>query len=322
MRVYLIRRLFLIIPTLLLVTIVVFLLVRFIPGDVIDMLVKEVQEESKASLDIGAAREMMRHTLGLDVPIHIQYARWVINVFQGDLGISIWTQRSITEELLNRFPVSLELGAIGLITALIIAIPVGVYSAIRQDTWGDYGGRTIAILAIALPPFWIGTMVMVYPSLWWGWAPSMEYIPLNKDLPGNLLQFAIPGIIMGMTMSGTAMRMTRTMMLEVLRQDYIRTAWAKGLSERTIILRHALRNALMPVVTIIGVTIPFLIGGAVVLEQIFALPGIGRYLVDALNRRDYPVISGVNLLLAVIVLVVNLLVDLTYAYLDPRIQYD
>jgi peptide/nickel transport system permease protein len=329
MRAYVIRRLLLLVPTLLLVTVLVFMVVRFIPGSVIDLMVAEMSME--ASLGQQISEDYIKHSLGLDVPVHIQYLRWLgvmpkedgetKGVIQGDLGKSLWSGRSITSEMLAKIPVSFELGIFAMLTGLIIALPIGVYSAMRQDTWGDYAGRTFAILAISLPGFWIATMVIVYPSIWWGWSPSMEYIPFFKDPGGNIFQFAVPGIIMGLTLSGATMRMTRTMMLEVLRQDYIRTAWSKGLSERTVIMRHALKNALIPVVTMVGMQLPILIGGAVITEQIFALPGIGRFLVDAINRRDYPIISGINLVVAMVVLVVNLLIDLTYAWLDPRVQY-
>jgi peptide/nickel transport system permease protein len=316
MRAYVIRRLFLIIPTLVLVTIFVFLLVRFIPGNVIDLMLTDLQPGSGTEL----TRETLLHSLGLDVPIHIQYANWLTNVVHGDLGKSLWTNRSITGDIISRLPISLELGVFAIVTALIIAVPIGVFSAIRQDTWGDYIGRTVAILCISLPAFWVGTMVIVYASVWLNWSPAVGYIPITQDVPGNLLQFVIPGFIMGMVMSGTTMRMTRTMMLEVLRQDYIRTAWSKGLNEWTVIIRHTVKNALMPVATIVGMMFPILIGGSVILEQIFALPGIGRFLIDALNRRDYPVISGINLVMATFVLVINLIVDVTYGYLDPRVQ--
>lgn len=329
MRAYVIRRLLLIVPTLVLVTILVFMTVRFIPGSVIDLMVAEMSME--ASLGQQISESYIKQSLGLDQPIHVQYFRWlgvmpqkdgqVKGVLEGDLGNSLWSGRSITSEMGAKIPVSFELGLIALITSLIVALPIGIYSAIRQDTWGDYAGRTFAILAISLPGFWIATMVIVYPSIWWGWSPSMEYIPFFKDPVGNLVQFIIPGVIMGMTMSGATMRMTRTMMLEVLRQDYIRTAWSKGLAERTVILRHAMKNAMIPVITMVGMQLPILIGGAVITEQIFALPGIGRYLVDAINRRDYPIISGINLVIATMVLFVNLAIDLTYAWLDPRVQY-
>jgi peptide/nickel transport system permease protein len=329
MRAYVIRRLLLIIPTLILVSILVFLTVRFIPGTVIDLMVAEMSQES--SLGQPISTEYIKQNLGLDQPIHIQFLRWfgvmpqktggVSGVLEGDLGKSLWTGRSISHEMVSKIPISLELGLMAIVTGLIVALPIGIWSAIRQDTWSDYAGRTFAILAISLPGFWLCTMVIVYPSIWWGWSPSMEYIPFTKDPGGNFIQFIIPGVILGLVFSGGTMRMIRTMMLEVLRQDYIRTAWSKGLNERTVILRHALKNALIPVVTIVGSQLPILVGGAVVEEQIFALPGVGRYLIDAINRRDYPIISGVNLVLAMFILACNLIIDLTYAWLDPRVQY-
>jgi peptide/nickel transport system permease protein len=317
LRTYIIRRLLLIIPTLLLVTIIVFLSVRFVPGDVIDIMVSEMG----VTEDREGATLRLRHEMGLDVPIYIQYGRWVGAAFRGDLGESLWSGRSITSELGAKLPISLELGVLAIITALIIALPIGIYSAMRQDTSGDYVGRSFAILCISLPSFWLGTMVIVFPSVWWNWTPAMEYIPFASNPTANLVQFIIPGVIMGMVMSGTTMRMTRTMMLEVLRQDYIRTAWSKGLVERVVVTRHALKNALIPVVTIIGLQIPILIGGSAIMETIFVLPGVGRYLVEALGRRDYPILSGINLVMASFVLIVNLGIDLVYAYLDPRVQY-
>ena len=317
MRTYILRRVLLIIPTLFLVTIIVFLSVRFVPGDVIDIMVSEMG----VTEDREGAALRLRQQMGLDKPIYVQYGRWVGAAFRGDLGESLWSGRSITEEMGAKLPISLELGLMAMITALIIALPIGTYSAIRQDTGGDYVGRSIAILCISLPGFWLGTMVIVFPSVWWNWTPSMEYIPFLSDPGTNLVQFIIPAVIMGMVMSGNTMRMTRTMMLEVLRQDYIRTAWSKGLAERVVVTRHALKNALIPVVTIVGLQVPILIGGTAIMEQIFVLPGVGRYLVEALGRRDYPILSGINLIMASFVLVVNLVVDVIYAYLDPRIQY-
>jgi peptide/nickel transport system permease protein len=317
MRTYILRRVLLIIPTLFLVTIIVFLSVRFVPGDVIDIMVSEMG----VTEDREGAALRLRQQMGLDKPIYVQYGRWVGAAFRGDLGESLWSGRSITEEMGAKLPISLELGLMAMITALIISLPIGIYSAIRQDTGGDYAGRSIAILCISLPGFWLGTMVIVFPSVWWNWTPSMEYIPFLSDPGTNLVQFIIPAVIMGMVMSGNTMRMTRTMMLEVLRQDYIRTAWSKGLAERVVVTRHALKNALIPVVTIVGLQVPILIGGTAIMEQIFVLPGVGRYLVEALGRRDYPILSGINLIMASFVLVVNLVVDVIYAYLDPRIQY-
>jgi len=314
---YAIRRLFLMIPTFLLVTITVFCLARFVPGSVIDQMMAGMGSAAGAEF----TRAEIEKALGLDMPMHIQYLRWLGDVFRGDLGTSLWTHTPVIEEIRNRLPVSAELGCLALITALLIAFPIGIYSGIRQDTGGDYTGRTIAILFISLPSFWIGTMVVVYPSVYLGWAPDVQYIPLADNPAGNLRQFIIPGIIMGMVMSGTTMRMTRTMMLEVLRQDYIRTAWSKGLKERLVVMRHALKNALIPIVTIVGLQFPVLIAGSVILETIFCLPGIGLLMIEALNQRNYPIISGINLIMASFILVMNLLVDLTYGYLDPRVQY-
>ena len=242
-------------------------------------------------------------------------------ILHGGLGDSLRTQRSVTEMITERIPVTLEIGIMSMIIALLIAIPLGVYSAIRQDSLGDYIGRSIAIGFIAIPNFWLATMIMVFPSIWWRWTPALEYIGFFEDPLTNLGNTVIPAFILGMAMSGATMRMTRTMMLEVLRQDYIRTAWAKGLKERAVVVRHALKNGLIPVITIIGLQMPIVIGGTVIIEQIFALPGMGRLMLDAINNRDYTVVSGINLLLASFVLINNLMVDLTYGYLDPRIRY-
>ena len=319
MSAYIIRRLLLLIPTLFLVTIIVFLMVRLIPGDIIDLIMEEHMFEEKRGREVNI--EAIEKRLGLDLPIHVQYGRWISDVLRGDLGESMWTNRPVTEELRNRLPVSLELGLLGIIVGLLIAVPVGIYSAIRQDTVGDYLGRSFAILCIAVPNFWVATMVIVFPSIWWQWTPPLEYIPLADNPIENFKQFIIPAAILGMVLSGYTMRMTRTMMLEVLRQDYIRTAWSKGLRERVVIVRHALKNALIPVVSIAALQIPVLIGGSVIIEQIFSLPGMGRYFLEAIADRDYTIVSGINLVVASVVLLNNLMTDMTYAYLDPRVQY-
>jgi peptide/nickel transport system permease protein len=318
-RAYLLRRVLLIIPTLILLTLIVFLSVRFIPGDVVDMIVAEVNTEGVMSYE--EAREMIREELGLDTPLPEQYWKWVTGVVRGDLGTSMRSDRSVTEEFFSKVPISLELGILSMLIGLLIAVPLGVFSAIRQDSMADYAGRTIAILMLSIPSFWLMTMVIVFPAVWWNWIPPMQYIPLFEDPVQNLVQFGIPAFIMGASFSGSLMRFVRTMMLEVMRQDYIRTAWSKGLSERTVIFRHALRNTLIPMVTIVGMGLPGLIGGSVITEQIFNLPGVGRWLFDAVNQRDYPIISGMNLMSATLVLVCNLVIDITYAWLDPRVKY-
>ena len=317
MRTYIIRRLLLLIPTLLILTVIVFLLIRLIPGDVVDMMVNEMGPEAGGSLD----RTAIERRLGLDVPIYEQYGRWIGELLRGDLGSSLRGDQPVVEAILPRIPVTFELGLFAIIIGLLIALPIGIYSAIRQDTITDYVGRSLAILFISVPSFWTATIVMVYPAIWWGWSPSMELIPFTKDPLGNLGMFLLPAVLLGMVLSGTTMRMIRTMMLEVLRQDYIRTAWAKGLRERIVIIRHAMKNALIPVVTVVGYQLPILIGGSVIIEQIFVLPGIGRLMLESLFQREYNYVSAINLMTASAVIVVNLIVDLTYASLDPRIHY-
>ena len=335
MRAYIIRRLLLIIPTLFLLTILVFLLVRFLPGNVIDLI--EAQMEAMAGgSGIEIDREAVMRILGLDVPAHVQYGRWIgvlptpdwltgeshfNGLLQGTLGDSLWGGWSVEERILGGLRVTIELGVMAIVIGLVIALPVGIYSAIRQDTAADYAGRSVAIIGLATPNFWLGIMVMIYPAIWWGWSPPMEWIPLTEDPLGNLGMLFIPSLILGTASAAATMRMTRTMMLEVLRQDYIRTAWSKGLKERVVIMRHAVKNALIPVVTLIGLQLPILVGGAVIMENIFNLPGLGRLFLTALQNRDYPVVSGVNLIFATMVVGINLMIDMIYPYLDPRVRY-
>ena len=319
MRAYLIRRLLLIIPTLFLLSILVFLSVRFIPGDVIDAMQARMGVQSAGVIDRAALERM----LGLDVPVYVQYGRWLGGIFlHGSLGESLLGRGAVEEKIIERLPVTLELGVLAIVIGLLIALPVGIYSAIRQDTAADYLGRSIAIIGLATPNFWLGIMVMIFPAIWWGWAPPLELVSFREDPLGNLAVFLIPSLILGTASSAATMRMMRTMMLEVLRQDYIRTAWSKGLRERVVIIRHTIKNALIPVVTLIGLQLPILVGGAVIMENIFNLPGLGRLLVNALNDRDYPMVSGVNLFFATGVVLLNLLIDLIYPYLDPRVRYE
>ena len=324
MRAYFFRRLLILIPTLFLVTLLIFFLIRLMPGDIVDSLQGQ-------SIDVKLDRATIERKLGLDASAIILYGRWMgltpqadgsfSGILQGDLGISWWQGTPVVQLLAARWMVTLELGILGLIIAQLIALPIGVYSALRQDTWGDYIGRSFAILCISVPYFWVGTLVIVFPSIWWNYMPPLMLIPFTEDIIGNLRMFIVPALVLGMALGGMIMRMTRTMMLVVLRQDYIRTAWAKGLSERIVILRHALKNAAIPVITLIGLQVPFVIGGTVIIEKIFSLPGMGRLILDATLFRDQPLISGIILLFSVVLMLINLLVDLTYAYLDPRIRY-
>ena len=317
MQAYIVRRLLALIPALFFASIIVFVTVRLIPGSVIDLMLSQN--------DISAdklSREQLVAALGLDKPIWEQYARWMGGILlAGDFGRSLWGNTPVAELLVARLPVTFELGLMALVVALAVAIPIGAYSAMRQDTAGDYLGRSFSILMLAVPSFWMGTMVMVFPSMWWGWSPEVKFVPFRQDPLHNLSQMILPAIILGTSLSAVTMRLTRTVMLEVLRQDYIRTAWAKGLTETLVVARHALRNALIPVVTLIGLQAPLLIGGAVIMEQIFVIPGMGLLLLEAVNQRDYPIITGVFLIVGVAVMMINLLVDLSYGMLDPKVRY-
>jgi peptide/nickel transport system permease protein len=316
MQAYVVRRLLALVPTLFFASVIVFATVRMIPGDIIDLMLSQ-NDISAGKL----SRDQLVSALGLDRPMWEQYLRWVGGVLRGDFGNSLWQNAPVGEFLAQRLPVTFELGLLAMIVALIVALPIGVYSAIRQDTAGDYFARSVSFLMLAVPAFWTGTMVMVLPSIWWGWSPEVKYVAFTEDPLQNLKQMIIPAVILGTALSAITMRLTRTQMLEVLRQDYIRTAWAKGLNSRTVIVRHALRNALIPVVTLVGLQAPLLIGGAVIVEQIFVIPGMGLLLLDAVTQRDYPIITGVFLIVGVAVMFINLVVDLSYGLLDPRVRY-
>ena len=302
---YLARRLLALIPTLLLASIIVFVTIRLIPGDVIDLMLSQN--------DVAAdklSREQVVAALGLDRPMHAQYLSWIGGItLHGDLGSSLWQNAPVTELLAARLPVTFELGLLALVVGLTIALPIGTYSALRQDTAGDYIGRSFSILLLAVPSFWLGTVVMVFPSIWWGWSPEVNYVRFLDDPWQNLKQMALPAIVLGAGLSAVTMRLMRTMMLEVLRQDYIRTAWAKGLPERLVVLRHAFRNALVPVITLIGLQAPLLIGGAVIIETIFVIPGMGLLLLEAVNQRDYPIITGVFLVVGVAITLISRLIS-------------
>jgi len=318
-----IRRILLVIPTLFIVTVLVFLSVRFIPGDIIDVMTARMTATQGGTID----EEALKRRLGLDKPVYAQYAKWIGDiVLRGTLGRSLYSgslgSATVEQKLAGRVGVTVELGLLAILTGVIIAVPIGIYSAIRQYTLADYAGRAVAIFGLATPNFWLGLMVMIYPAIWWGWTPPLTHVRFTEDPWANLGMLIIPAVILGTYLAASTMRMTRTMMLEVLRQDYVRTSWAKGLAERTVVLRHAVKNALIPVVTLVALQLPIIAGGSVIIENIFNLPGLGSLMLSALNARDYPVVSGVNLLFASVVVVINLGTDLTYALLDPRVRYE
>lgn len=311
---YIARRLLLTIPTLLGVTVLVFSMVRFLPGDVIDQMMGEYRLSVKSQAELRAK-------LGLEKPLPVQYAQWLGGLLRGDLGRSLRSDRGVAWELRRRLPASLELGVLAIACSLAIALPVGVLSALRQDTWIDYAARSFSIFALSAPSFWLGILVITFPAIWWHWSPPVGYRHLWEDPVRNLQIMVLPAAILGLVTNGSVMRLTRAQMLEVMRQDYIRTAWAKGLRGRAVVLRHAMKNALIPVVTVIGLQVPLLVGGSVVMESIFSIPGTGTYLIQAIQGRDYPIVQGVNVLVATVVIVSNLLVDVSYGYLDPRVRY-
>jgi peptide/nickel transport system permease protein len=311
---YVARRIALAIPTLFLVTVIVFGMLRLMPGDVATRMV-----EGHAYAPTLAA---LRHDLGLDRPMYAQYLDWVGGiVLRGDFGRSYWTRQPILEEFVRRFPVTLELALLTIIVSVVIGIAVGIVSAARQDSAADYVGRILAIFALSVPYFGLAVVVVVMPSIWFRWTPVWTYVPFTTDPAENLKIMAVPALIFGVTRAGPIMRIMRSSLLDVLRQDYIRTAWSKGLSERRIVVRHALKNALIPVISLVGLQMPLYIGGSVIIEAIFRLPGVGLFFFEALSKLDYPVVQSVNLIIAAMVVGLNLLIDLSYAFLDPRIRY-
>jgi len=314
MHVYVVRRLVALIPTLVFASLIVFVTVRLLPGNVIDLML------SQNDIAVGKDRAALEAALGLDRPMHVQYFRWIGAVLQGDLGRSLWQNTPVTTQLADRLPVTFELGVLALTVAMSVALPIGVYSAVRQDTARDYIARSFSILMLAVPGFWMGTLVMVFPSIWWGWSPEIKFVPFSQNPVQNLSQMLVPAVILGTSLSAVTMRLTRTMMLEVLRQDFIRTARAKGLAGWVVLYKHALRNALIPVVTLIGLNVGVLFTGAVVIESLFGLPGLGAFLVNGILKRDYPIVQGAILVFSTFLVLVNLTVDLLYAALDPRLR--
>jgi peptide/nickel transport system permease protein len=312
-RKYILRRLCVAIPSLLIASFIVFSLPRLLPGDVVQLMLDERA--------YGKDLHDLRAKLGLDKPIFVQYVEWLGRVVTGDLGESLWTKRPVLEELIRRVPITLELGLLALAFALVIALPIGVLAAARQDTVADYIFRSLAIIGLSVPGFWKATLIVLLPAIWWGWSPPIHYTEFSADPWQHLLQMSIPAFILAIAASAGIMRLTRAQLLEVLRQDYVRTAWSKGLAERVVVLKHSLKNAIIPVVTVLGLQISGILGGTVIFESIFGLPGMGRFLFDAVTNRDYPVIQGVNLLIVTMVVVMNLTVDACYVLLDPRIRY-
>ncbi len=317
MRTYLLKRLLLVVPTLLGVAVIVFMIMRVIPGDVALMILGGDDGGGINQAQVDALRQQ----LGLDRPLIVQFGAWLWGVVRLDFGNSLWTGQPIIHELAIRLPLSLQLALMATFVSVLIAIPLGTVAAVRQDTWLDYAVRVVSIGCLAIPSFWIGILCILFLVIFFGWGPPLEFTPPWVDPWVNLQMMIWPVVTVGYRYAAVTTRMTRSTVLEVLREDYIRTAWAKGLRERAVVVRHALKNSMLPVITLIGTEFAFLIGGLVVTETVFTLNGIGRFVVEAVAHRDYPVVQALVFLIAFSFVMVNLLVDLTYAWFDPRIRY-
>lgn len=311
---FIVRRLILALPTLLLAITLVFVLVRLVPGDAVTLLLDNSQYSE-------ADAEAMRERLGINDPLIVQYGTFMKQVLTGDFGESIWTGRSVTSVLFTeKLPITLELTVFSLLFGTLMGIPAGIVAALKQDSVWDFLVRVVAIGGLSVPGFWVGTMVLVLPAFWWGWSLPVGYQSFWDDPWVHAQQILIPAFVMSIILAAILMRMARSMMLEVMKQDYARTATAKGLHNRVVVIRHCLRNAMLPLVSIIGVQAVVLLSGTIIYESVFTIPGVGLYVFDGLSRRDYPVIEGVAIMLTVLVVLINIAVDLSYRFLDPRVQ--
>ncbi len=315
MLIFLGRRTLLAIPSLFGVALVTFILMRSVPGDVVTSLLGDVQDVTPERL------AELRRMFGLDLPIHVQFGQWLGAVLQGDLGSSLRTGRSIAGDIALRFPVTLQLTLMSLAIALTLALPIGVTAARYRGRWPDYLGSAFVLVGLALPNFFLAILLILLFSLHLGWLPPAGYVPLLENPGENMRRMLLPALSLGLILAAATTRIMRSTMLEVLGRDYVRTARAKGLEERVVTLRHALRNALIPVVTVVGLQFGSLLGGTVIIEQVFSLPGIGRFALEGINLRDYPVVQGAVLVIAAAFVFVNLLVDVIYALIDPRVRY-
>ncbi|KPB57110.1 ABC transporter permease [Pseudomonas amygdali] len=312
MLMFILRRLLSSIPTLILVSLFVFILQKLLPGDPVLAMAGEERDP--------AVMEYLRDKYRLDDPIPLQYLNWVGNVLTGDLGTSLRTEQPVTTLLASKLPVTIELAVLALLIALLIGIPTGIISAVRKGTAVDYGANVVALSGISIPHFWLGILLIMIFAVKLQWLPASGFVPMGEDFGQNLKTLILPAFVLGAGLSGILMRHTRSAMLEVLRTDYVRTARAKGLFPRTVILKHALRNALMPIVTLTTLLFGELLGGAVLTEQVFSIPGFGKMIVDAVFNRDYAVVQGVVLCVAIGFLLLNLLADVLYRLINPRLR--
>ena len=318
MKTYALRRLGLFIPTLILTTLIVFVLFFLVPGDAA-LVILTGEEGAGAVTDEDIAR--MRHELGLDRPIHIQYGSWIWGILRGDLGTSIWYQTPVVDEIKDKFAVTLELSIFGIAMAFVMAVPLGIISAVKQDSWPDYVSRIVSLVGIALPTFWLSILMVYFLAYTFNWLPPLGYATLWEDPLLNLEQLFFPALAIAFHDLAFTARVTRSSMLEVLREDYMRTARAKGLKEMAVVGRHALKNAILPVLTVSGYQFARALGGVIIVETIFVVPGLGRFVIESILHRDFVVLQAVIVLTAAVVLTLNLVIDLLYGVLDPRIRY-
>ncbi len=314
---YIVKRLLLMIPTLIGAAALVFLLMNIVPGDIALLIIGGDQGGDIDPQELANLRE----NLGLDRPLLIQFFSWLWGIVQLDFGTSLWTGAPVMEELAIRFPLTLEVAIAATLVTIIIAVPLGTMAAVRQDSWVDYVIRIFSIGGLAMPSFWTGILIILFLVIMFQWSPPLEFVSLAEDPWENFKQLVWPIITVGYRQAAVVTRMTRSTVLEVMREDYIRTAWAKGLQERIVVVKHTLKNAVLPVVTILGTEFAFLIGGLVVTETVFTLNGVGSFVVDAIAHRDIPVVQSLILLIAFSFVFVNLVIDLFYGWLDPRISY-
>lgn len=314
---YLVKRLLLLIPTLFLVCLIVFALMRMVPGDAVDTIVQQMQMSS-STIDREAVEEM----LGLDKPFFEQFFAYIGGLLHGDLGDALFQTGSVSKIIMQRLPATLELGVLTLLLTTVISIPLGLFCAARQDTISDNVIRVISVMMMSVPTFWIATLVLVYPAVWWKYVPPTTYVSFFEAPLANMRMFLPPALLGAITGAGAQLRSVRTLTLEVLRQDYIRTAWAKGVKERMVLLIHAFRNTMIPVITMIGGSIGGILGGNVILETMFNIPGLGQQMTNSLTSRDYPVVQGCVLIMAIFAMVVNLIVDVAYKAVDPRVSVE
>jgi peptide/nickel transport system permease protein len=317
---YILRRLVAMVPTWLIIIFAVVALLRLIPGSTVDLL---LQDQGSGGVQSGRAkldREAVTKRLGLDKPIPLQYVQYVAGVAHGDFGKSLWTQVPVTTTIAQRAPVTIQVAIIAFVAAFLLSIPIGVISAVRQDRPADYILRSVSIAGISIPNFAIGTALIMFPQMWFGWGITFGWVSFTQDPILHMKMLIPPAIVLGVQLSAGTARLMRTQMLEVLQQDYIRTARAKGLHEIRVIMKHAMKNAMIPVITVFGSQVAGLLGGSVISETIFGLPGLGTLLVDSINQRDYPLVQGIVVITSIVLMLMNLLVDVSYGWLDPRIR--